>query len=73
MFHWRIFPDRASDIERLERRVAALEARLGRRDTDAEPGSGRLEAALASLGRVVERAAANAEHAESVTRRQGPR
>lgn len=63
MFLW----DRASDIERLERRVAALEARLGRDDVD--PGPHRLEAALASLGRVVERAAANAERDERMTGR----
>ena len=74
MFHWRKSPDRDAHIERLERRVAALEARLSR-DTDTGPtraadsDSGPLESALASLGRVVARAAANAEHAEGVTRR----
>jgi endonuclease III len=65
MFHWRKSPDRDTHIERLERRVAALEARLSR-DTETatrapDSDSGRLESALASLGRVVARAAANAE------------
>jgi hypothetical protein len=55
MFLWRISPDRASDIERLERRVAAIEARLGLLRDDNEPGTHRLEAALASLQRVIER------------------
>ena len=67
MFHWRKSPDRDAEIERLERRVAALESRLG--PTRVEPDSHPLEAALASLGRVVRRAAANAERAEDMTRR----
>jgi hypothetical protein len=66
MFQWRKSADRHPDIERLERRVAALEAKLGR--DDAAPDPRPLEAALASLGRVVARAAANAERAEGVTR-----
>jgi hypothetical protein len=74
MFHLRKSAVRDPDIERLERRVAALEARLSR-EADSGPtraadsDSGPLESALASLGRVVARAAANAEHAGDVTRR----
>jgi BMFP domain-containing protein YqiC len=58
MFHWL---NSRSEVARLERRIAALEARLAKSPRDPEPPSGGLEPALASLGRAIAKAAAAKE------------